>query len=46
VKLLAATFGIPQYAVTIVAGASSRSKIVELAGLTEKRVRSMVEHDA
>jgi uncharacterized protein (TIGR00251 family) len=46
VKLLAATFGIPQSAVTIVAGASSRSKVVELAGLTEERVRSMVEHDA
>ena len=46
VELLAATFGIPQYAITIVAGAGSRSKVVELAGLTEERVRSMVENDA
>ena len=46
VELLSATFDIPQYAITIVAGAGSRSKVVELAGLTEERVRSMVEHDA
>ena len=46
VELLAATFGIPKRAVTIVSGTSSRSKIVELAGLTEERVRSKVEHDA
>lgn len=46
VELLSATFGIPQYAITIVAGAGSRSKVVQLAGLTEERVRSMVEHGA
>ena len=46
VELLAATFGIPPRAITIVAGTSSRSKIVEMSGLTEERVRSMVKHDA
>ena len=46
VELLSATFGIPKKAVTIVAGTGSRSKIVELAGTTEERVRSRMEHDA
>lgn len=43
VELLAATFDIPKRAITIVAGTSSRSKIVELAGITEERVRSRME---
>ena len=38
VELLAATFGIPRRAVTIVAGLSSRSKVVELAGVAESEV--------
>jgi len=38
VKFLADTFGIPTRAITIVAGASSRTKIVELEGITEERV--------
>lgn len=41
-EFLAATFNIPKRDVTIVAGASSRSKIVELAGITEERVRRLV----
>ena len=41
--VLAATFDIPKRAITIVAGTSSRSKIVELAGITEERVRSRME---
>ena len=43
VELLSATFGIPKRAITIVAGTSSRSKVVELAGITEERVRSAVK---
>lgn len=43
VELLSATFDIPKRAITIVAGTSSRSKIVELAGITEERVRSRME---
>ena len=42
-KLLASTFGIPQHAVTIVSGRSSRTKIVELQGVTEDRVRQLVQ---
>lgn len=38
VDLLAATFGIPRRAITIVAGLSSRSKVVELAGVSEADV--------
>jgi uncharacterized protein (TIGR00251 family) len=38
VELLAATFKIPRSAVTIVAGLSSRSKVVELAGVAESDV--------
>jgi uncharacterized protein (TIGR00251 family) len=41
VEFLATTFGIPVRAVTIVAGASSRTKIVQLAGITEDRVRRL-----
>ncbi len=43
VDFLAGTFGIPARSVTIVAGSSSRSKIVELMGITEDRVRQLVE---
>lgn len=41
--LLARTFGIPARAVTIVGGATSRTKLVELTGITEARVRQLVE---
>lgn len=41
VNFLATTFGIATRAITIVAGASSRTKIVELAGVTEDRVRRL-----
>lgn len=43
VELLASTFGIPKRGITIVAGTSSRSKIVELQGVTEERVRRLVQ---
>lgn len=43
VELLAGAFGIPTRAVTIVAGMSSRTKIVELEGVTEDRVRRLVQ---
>ncbi|HYC51375.1 MAG TPA: DUF167 domain-containing protein [Gemmatimonadaceae bacterium] len=43
VDFLAGTFGIPPRDVTIVAGSSSRSKIVELTGVTEDRVRRLAE---
>lgn len=43
VEFLAGTFGIPRRAVTIVSGARSRSKIVELTGITEERVRRWVQ---
>jgi uncharacterized protein len=39
VEFLSGTFGIPVRDVTIVAGSSSRSKVVELTGITEDRVR-------
>ena len=38
VELLATTFGIQRKAITIVAGLSSRSKVVELAGVSEADV--------
>jgi uncharacterized protein len=43
VELLADTFGIPQRAITIVAGMSSRTKVVELEGVTENRVRRLIQ---
>ena len=43
VELLADTFGIPARDITIVAGMSSRTKVVELARVTEDRVRRLVE---
>jgi uncharacterized protein (TIGR00251 family) len=39
VDLLAATFGVSRRAVTIVSGATSRSKIVSIDGIDEERVR-------
>ena len=42
VELLAKTFGIPKQGVTIVAGASSRTKVVELAGVTVERVNQLL----
>ena len=41
VKFLARTLDIPVNAITIVAGGSSRSKVVELAGVPEDRVRRL-----
>ena len=43
VELLADTFGIAERRITIVAGASARTKIVELAGVTEEDVRRLVQ---
>ena len=43
VELLADTFGIAERSITIVAGASARTKIVELAGVTEEHVRRLVQ---
>ena len=43
IELLATTFGIPTRAITLVAGASSRTKTVELEGLTEDRIRRLVQ---
>ena len=43
VSFLSGAFGIPPRDVTIVAGSSSRSKIVELTGVTEDRVRRFVD---
>ncbi len=43
VELLAGTFGIPARAITIVSGSGSRTKVVELAGITGDRVRRLVE---
>lgn len=42
-RFLADTFRIPLRDVTIVSGAGSRMKVVELAGITEDRVRQTVE---
>jgi uncharacterized protein (TIGR00251 family) len=43
VDLLSSTFGIPARAVPLVAGSGSRTKIVELEGVTEDRVRRLLE---
>jgi hypothetical protein len=42
VDFLAKSLGIARRDITIVAGSSSRSKIVELTGITEDRVRSLL----
>jgi uncharacterized protein (TIGR00251 family) len=41
-RLLSGTFGIPVRAITIVAGSGSRTKVVELDGITEDRVRRLL----
>jgi uncharacterized protein len=43
VDFLASVLGIARRDVTIVAGSTSRSKIVELAGITEDRVRALLD---
>jgi uncharacterized protein (TIGR00251 family) len=43
VKFLAKTLDIPARSVTIVSGASSRTKIVELVGVTEDRVQRLMQ---
>lgn len=43
IDLLRSTFRIPAAAITIVSGTSSRTKVVELAGVTEERVRQLVQ---
>jgi uncharacterized protein len=43
VELLRDAFGIAGRAVTIVSGASARTKVVELEGVTEDRVRRLVQ---
>jgi len=42
VKVLSATFGVPANAITILAGATSRTKVVRLAGVSEADVRRIV----
>lgn len=44
VDFLSGTFEIARRNITIVAGSSSRSKVVELRGITEDRVRRLVAH--
>lgn len=43
VSFFSGAFGIPPRDITIVAGSSSRSKVVELTGITADRVRRLVE---
>jgi uncharacterized protein len=43
VRYLAETFDIPRRSITIVSGAGARTKIVELVGVTEERVRTLVK---
>ncbi len=43
IELFKSTFRIPAAAITIVSGAGSRTKVVELAGVSEDRVRQMVQ---
>lgn len=43
VDFLASVLGIARRDVTIIAGSTSRSKIVELAGITEDRVRALLD---
>ena len=46
VKFLADTFAVGRRAVRIVAGEHSRSKIVEIEGITARAVQDIVEHAA
>jgi hypothetical protein len=43
VKFLAKTLDIPARAITILSGASARTKIVELVGVTEDRVKRLMQ---
>ena len=43
VRLLSETFGIPVRAITIVAGSGSRTKVVELDGISEESVRRRLQ---
>jgi uncharacterized protein len=43
VRFIATTFDIPAAFVTIVSGSSSRTKILELRGITEDRVRQLLQ---
>lgn len=46
VKFLADTFAVGRRAVRIVAGEHSRSKIVEIEGITARAIHDIVEHAA
>lgn len=46
VKFLAETFAVGRRAIRILAGQHSRSKIVEIEGITARAVRDIVEHGA
>lgn len=46
VKFLAETFAVGRRAVRILAGEHSRSKIVEIEGITARAVHDIVEHAA
>ena len=46
VKFLAETFAVGRRAVRILAGEHSRSKIVEIEGITARALREIVEHAA
>lgn len=46
VKFLADTFAVGRRAVRIVAGEHSRSKIVEIEGITARAIHHIVEHAA
>ena len=45
-KFLAETFAVAQRAIKILAGEHSRSKIVEIEGITARAVHDIVEHAA
>jgi uncharacterized protein (TIGR00251 family) len=42
IELLADTFGVPPRAITIVAGATSRTKVVQMEGVNEESVRRLM----
>jgi uncharacterized protein len=44
IALLAERLGVPRRDVRIVQGATSRSKVVEIAGTTAEAVRALAEH--
>ena len=46
VKFLADTFAVGRRAIRIVAGGHSRSKIVEIEGITARAIHDIVEHAA